>query len=120
MLRRLVVAVLALLVVATISLAQEEKPEKKEKAAKKVVTGEVSAVTKDSLTILEKDQKWTFVVGKKTRVLEKGQTKKKGEHSKDESGNRPITEIVKTKQSVEVTYRDRNGKLYAGTVRVRG
>ena len=122
MLRLVSLIVLTVVLVASPSLAQESKPSEKEKAPKKTVSGEVSAVGKDSLSITSGGKTWTFVVGKKTRVLANGEKAKKDNQSKEakaQSETRPITELVKAKQSVEVTYRERKGALHAGMVKIR-
>jgi hypothetical protein len=124
MLRHIAVAALAFFFATGIPLAQEEKTEKQEKAEKKekkIINGEVKNVTKDSLIVVKGDREWAFVVNKKTRVLDKGETDKRKESKQEDEPTEPrlITEIVKEKQSVEVTYREKKGKLHAGKVRVK-
>jgi hypothetical protein len=106
--------VLALLMAAivTASAAAQEKPKEK------TVQGTVTAAAGDSLTIAKGSESMTFVVDNTTKVLGKGLTTKTNE--KAATGEKlTLTDTVGKGDTVSVTYHEMDGKMHAGTVRVR-
>lgn len=112
MLRKMVSSALVLLFFAGLVLAQA-------KAMTKDATGTVKSVAAASLTITDEAKKdWTFVIDKETSVTAKGASHKMREA---EGANKAtqITDFVMEKQSVNVKYEEKDGKLYAKEVRVK-
>lgn len=111
MLRKMVSSALVLLFFAGLVLAQAK--------ATKDATGTVKSVAAASLTITDEAKKdWTFVIDKETSVTAKGASHKMREA---EGANKAtqITDFVMEKQSVNVKYEEKDGKLYAKEVRVK-
>jgi hypothetical protein len=112
MLRKMVSSALVLLFFAGLVLAQA-------KAMTKDASGTVKSVAAASLTITDDAKKdWTFVIDKETSVTAKGASHKMREA---EGANKAtqITDFVMEKQSVNVKYEEKDGKLYAKEVRVK-
>jgi hypothetical protein len=112
MLRKMVSSALVLLFFAGLVLAQA-------KAMTKDASGTVKSVAAASLTITDEAKKdWTFVIDKETSVTAKGASHKMREA---EGANKAtqITDFVMEKQSVNVKYEEKDGKLYAKEVRVK-
>lgn len=107
MVRRMALAILAVLFVASLALAGEAKE----------ASGSVKAVTGNSLTVTDAGKDMDFVVDKDTLVLAKGASHKAKE-AQAEGKETPITEYVKEKQSVVVKYVEQEGKLLAKEIRV--
>jgi len=114
--KRALLLVLGVLLVAAPVLAQA--PAAAKPAAKTVtVTGTVSAITADSVTVKGKDAEWTFAVDKETKVKMSGASKTTAA-LKDAKKPAQITEFVKTGDSVTVQYHDGATK-HAAEVLVR-
>lgn len=109
MLRRLCVLTLAGLFVAGFALAGETKE----------ASGTVKAVEQNSFTVTDANAKdWSFAVDKDTLVLGKGASHKMDKLKAD--GKLPsIGEFVAAKQSVTVTYWEKDGKMVAKEVRIK-
>ena len=124
-----VVAAVMLIAVPAIAAAQATKPadkpakadqmEKAAPAAKAMtMTGEVSAVAADSLTIKGKTDETTFKVDSKTKVIGTGASHKTAELKGQEKPT-VITDFVKVGDNVSVTYHEKDGAKVASSVRVR-
>ena len=89
-----------------------------EKAKTKNVTGEVKALSADSMDLTVDHQDWTFIVDKDTNVVAKGasHTTRKAEGAKEPT---PITDFIMVKQTVVVDYIEKDGKFTAKEIRVR-
>jgi hypothetical protein len=74
-------------------------------AANKTVSGTVSAVTADSLTVKTKDAELKLMVDDKTKVVGKGAGTEAAK-AKDEKKPLHVTDLVKSGDGVQVTYDD--------------
>jgi hypothetical protein len=74
-------------------------------AASKTVSGTVSAVTADSLTVKTKDAELKLTVDAKTKVVGKGAGTEAAK-MKDEKKPLHVTDLVKSGDGVQVTYDD--------------
>jgi hypothetical protein len=82
-----------------------------------VARGVVSAVTGNSVTLKTGDGESTFAIDEKTDVVGRGLSTKTAEIKR--SGEKPaITDFIKTGDTIEVTYRDSDGKKLASAIRV--
>jgi hypothetical protein len=81
------------------------------------VTGAVTAVTIDSLTVKGKTDTWTFTIDKTTVVTAKGATHKNME-LKAEGKTGKLTDFVKVGDTVNVGYHDMGATKHAATIRV--
>jgi hypothetical protein len=89
-----------------------------EKAKEKTVQGTVTAAAGDSLTIAKGSESMTFVIDNTTKVVGKGLTTKTNE--KAAAGEKlTLSDTVGKGDTVSVTYHEMDGKMHAGTVRVR-
>ena len=107
MVRRVALALLALLVVAGLAVA-----------ADMTASGTVKSVTGNSFVVTDKGGKdMTFDVDKATLVLVKG-----GSHKMDavKADGKPaqLSEFLAAKQEVHVSYAEKDGKMMAKEVRV--
>jgi hypothetical protein len=108
MMRRIAVAVLAVLFVAGFAVAADMK-----------ATGTVKAVANDSLTITDSAAKdWTFAVDKETMVVARGASHKM-DKLKEDGKPTTISEFVAVKNDVTVTYVEKDGKKVAKEVHVK-
>jgi hypothetical protein len=82
----------------------------------KSVSGTVSAVGPDSVTVKVKDQDMKFVVDKMTDVIVRGATKATREAKAEGKSGPPIGSLVKAGQSVEVKYHEAG--MHAANIRV--
>jgi NifU-like protein involved in Fe-S cluster formation len=73
-------------------------------AANKTVSGTVTAVSGDSLTLKVKDAEMKLVVDAKTKVIGKGVGTKAEKMKEEEKKGPTITDLVKTGDGVQVTY----------------
>ncbi len=123
------VAALTLVALPAFAAAQATKPADKPAktdqtgkaapAAKAMtVTGTVSAVAADSLTIKGKTDETTFTVDSKTKVIGTGASHKTAE-LKGQDKPTVITDFVKVGDNVSVTYHEMGGTKMATNVRVR-
>jgi hypothetical protein len=80
-------------------------------------SGKVKTVSSDSVTVTKGEEAWTFVVDKDTRVVEKGGSHQ-AKYSKAMNKPLTVTSMLKTDESVVVTYREKDGKLLASEIRV--
>jgi hypothetical protein len=109
MVRRVALALLALVVASGIAVAGDTK----------AATGTVKSVAVNSFVVTDSGGKdWTFDVDKSTLVLVKG-----GSHKMDAvkaDGKLPqLSEFVSAKQEVRVEYAEKDGKMMAKEVRVQ-
>jgi hypothetical protein len=112
MLKKIVSASLMLFFIAGLAVAQE-------KAMTKDASGSVKSVAAASITITDDAKKdWTFIVDKETSVTAKGASHKMRE-AEGAGKATQITDFVMEKQSVDVKYTEKDGKLYAKEVRVK-
>jgi hypothetical protein len=101
---------MSLLLVTSVALAQKEET--------KEASGEVKSVAAKTMTIAHEGKEWTFVIDNETTVVAKGASHKM--RAAEEAGKSTvITDFVMAKQSVEVKYAEKDGKLYAKEIRVR-
>jgi hypothetical protein len=106
--------VLALLMAASVTIAAAAA----EQGKPTTVQGTVTAVAGDSLTIAKGSESLTFVVDNTTKVLGKGLTTKTNE--KAAVGEKLIlSDTVGKGDLISVTYHEMDGKMHAGTVRIR-
>ena len=82
------------------------------------VSGKVTAVTADSLTV-KGSAEWTFAVDKATTVIAKGGSHKMAALNADKKPT-TITEFVKVGDDVTVKYHDMGATKHAATVTVKG
>ena len=109
MLRKTVLLSLCLLLVSGLALA--------DKGETKIATGNVKAITPDSLTIQQGTVEFSFVVGEDTKVIAKGASTKTRQARKEKKPL-TITDFIQKDYRVMVRYReDENGKLHAVEVR---
>jgi len=110
MLRRLCVLTLAATFVAGFALAGETKE----------ASGTVKSVEQNGFTVTDSGARdWSFAVDKDTLVLAKGASHKMDKLKAD--GKLPsIGEFVAEKQSVQVKYWEKDGKMIVKEVRVQG
>jgi hypothetical protein len=106
--------VLALLMAAIVTTAVTAA----EKAKTSTVQGTVTAATGDSLTISKGSESMTFAVDNTTKVLGKGLTTKTNEKAA-EGQKLTLSDAVAKGDTVSVTYHEMDGKMHAGTVRIR-
>ena len=107
---RKIMLCLAFLFVAHVAVAAESK----------VANGTVKSVSGSSFVVTDSAGKdWTFDVDKTTTVLVKG-----GSHKMDavKADGKPaqLSEFLAAKQDVRVEYSEKNGKMMAKEVRVKG
>jgi hypothetical protein len=127
MMRRLCGIVLGVCLIAAApaltTAAQEPKAKETEKKADTAktmtVSGVVSDVTADSLTVKVKSEEMKFTVDKETDVKATGASRKTAEMKK-EGKPTMITDFVKTGDQVTVQYHDMGTTKHAASVRVRG
>jgi hypothetical protein len=123
-----VVAAVMLIAVPAFAGAQATKPagkpakadqmEKAAPAAKAMtMTGKVSAVAADSLTIKGKTDETTFKIDSSTKVIGTGASHKTAE-LKGQEKPIVITDFVKVGDNVRVTYHEKDGTKAAASVRV--
>jgi hypothetical protein len=110
MVRKVVLSVLALLLVAGVVVAGETKE----------ASGTVKSVAANSFVVTDTAGKdWTFDIDKSTLVLVKG-----GSHKMDaiKADGKPsqLSEFLAAKQDVRVEYWDKDGKRLVKEVRVKG
>jgi hypothetical protein len=106
--------VLALLMATSVTTAAAAA----EKGKTTTVQGTVTAAAGDSLTIAKGSESLTFVVDNATKVVGKGLTTKTNE--KAAAGEKlTLSDTVGKGDLVSVTYHEMDGKMHAGTVRVR-
>ena len=110
MVRKLALGALALLFVAGLAVAGDTKE----------ANGIVKSVTGNTFVVTDSAGKdWTFGVDKSTMVLVKG-----GSHKMDavKGDGKPaqLSEFLSAKQDVKVEYMEKDGKMTAKEVRVRG
>jgi len=96
--------------IRTIAKVPTEKPAS---AVAKTAHGTVKDVSATSLTITDAGKDMTFVIDSSTHVVGKGMSTA----TKDTGGKAPITDLIKSGESVSVTYHDMGGTLHAATVR---
>ncbi len=97
----------------------DTKAQKAAPAAKAMtMTGTVSALAADSITIKGKTEETTFKVDSKTKVIGTGASHKT-EELKGQQKPTVITDFVKVGDNVSVTYHDVDGTKTAASVRVR-
>ena len=108
------VASLAILALPALAIAgQEQKP-----ASKTIsVSGTVSKVAPDSLTVKGKTEEWTFVIDKETSVTAKGATTKTLELKAEGKGTK-LTDFTKVGDQVTVSYAEMGAMKHAKNVRV--
>ena len=120
--RKVLMLAAALVVAAAPAFAQDKKPADKpaadKPAAAKVLsaTGEVTAVSADSLSVKGKTAEWTFAVDSKTQVTASGASHKTAAAKADNTPT-PITDFVHVGDEVSVKYHDGATK-HAASVRV--
>ena len=78
-------------------------------------SGKVTAVTADSLSVMDGTDTKTFAFDPRTRVVGKGL----GTKSKEKNGKLTVSDAVAVDDEVQVAYHDMNGKLMAFEVRVQ-
>ena len=117
------VTALALAILPVVSSAQgttakTTAPAQKAEAPKILTaSGNVSAVTPDSLTVKSKTETWTFAIDAKTEVIAKGATHKTLALKAD--GKSPVlTDFVKTTDLVTVKYQEMGAMKHATEIRV--
>ena len=111
--RKTVLGVVSLLLVAGVSFAQQEEEEEILEA-----TGAVKSVAADKLTITHEGKDMIFVVNNETSVVAKGASHKM-RAAEGAGKSTMITDFVMEKQSVAIKYIEDEGKMYAREVRVR-
>lgn len=84
----------------------------------KEASGNVKAVSGDSITITDSGKDWTFVVAKGTNVTAKGASHKTAD-AKDAGKPTLITDFVKVNDKVTIQYTEKDGKMHASEVKVR-
>ena len=119
--KRMLVLFVGLLLAASPAFAQAKAKEKAAKApAAKTMSasGEVTAVSADSLTVKGKTGEWTFNVDKDTKVTASGASHKTDAMKKE---NKPtaITDFVKVGDQVNVKFHDMGTSKHAASVSVR-
>jgi hypothetical protein len=82
--------------------------------AEKRATGKVKSVAADSLTITGGGKDWTFSIDPSTKVLGKGA----GTKAAAAGGRTAITSLVRTGDTVSVSYREAGAAMQATSVRV--
>jgi hypothetical protein len=82
--------------------------------AQKIAAGKVKSVAAGSLTITGGGKDWSFSVDPSTKVLGKGA----GRKTTAAGGRIEITSLVKTGDTVSVSYRESGATLHASSVRV--
>jgi ABC-type Fe3+-hydroxamate transport system substrate-binding protein len=110
MVRRIALSLLALLFVAGLAVAGDTKD----------ASGTVKSVATNSFVVTDSAGKdWSFDVDKSTLVLVKG-----GSHKVDaiKADGKPVqlSEFLAAKQDVRVEYLEKDGKMVAKEVRVKG
>jgi len=89
-----------------------------QKAETKNVTGEVKALSADSIVLTVDSKDWTFIVDNDTNIVADGAS-----HTtrKAEGANKAtmITDFIKVKQTVVVDYMEKGGKFTAKEIRVK-
>ena len=100
-------------------VAAQDKPAKPAADKTLTVSGVVSAVTAESLTVKVKDADWTFVVDKSTHVSATGASRKTAALKSDKKPAQ-ITEYLKVGDSVNVRYHEKGTTRHAAGVVVRG
>jgi hypothetical protein len=106
------VASLAILALPAITLAdQAEKPKTT------TVSGVVSEVAPDSMTVKGKTESWKFTIDKETSVTAKGATTKTLELKREGKGTK-LTDFVKAGDQVTVVYHEVGAAKHASNVRV--
>jgi hypothetical protein len=110
MLQKIMLAVLCLFTTGLVLADQ--------KAETKHVTGEVKALSADSIVITADHKDWTFIVNKDTNVVAKGasHTMRKAEGAKEAT---MLTDFIKEKQTVVVDYLEKDGKFTAKEIQVK-
>lgn len=110
MLQKIMLAVLCLFTTGLVLADQ--------KAETKNVTGEVKALSADSMVITVDQKDWTFIVDKDTNVVAKGasHTMRKAEGAHETT---KITDFIKLDETVVVDYTEKDGKMTAKEIRVR-
>ena len=103
--KRVLMAVLAVAVLASPAFAQDKKAAGKAADKTGTAAGTVSKVSGTELTVKGKDAEWTFVVDKDTTVTAKGASTKTAANKADAKPN-PITEFVHEGDTVSVKYHD--------------
>ena len=111
------IVALGILLLSAPALAQE-KPAKPAADKTLTVSGVVSAVSAESLTVKGKDAEWTFVVDKETHVSASGASRKTAALKSDRKAAL-ITEYVKVGDSVNVKYTDKGTVKHAADVLIR-
>jgi hypothetical protein len=110
MLRRLCILTLAATCVVGFALAGEMKE----------ANGTVKSVEQNGFTVTDSNAKdWTFAVDKDTLVLAKGASHKM-DKLKDDGKLPTIGEFVSAKQAVYVKYTEKDGKMVAKEIRIKG
>ncbi len=113
-----VVAALILVALPAYAAAQAA-PAKAAPAGKAAtVTGTVSAVAADSLTVKVKAEDTVFAIDAKTKVIGAGASHKTAENKAQDKPT-VITDFVKVGDNVSVTYHEAGGTKTAKNVRVR-
>jgi hypothetical protein len=113
----LTVTLLAMAVPALAHAGQETKMKPAAAAKAMTVTGTVSAVSNDSLTVKGKTDESTFTVDKSTAVKAKGASHKSDAMKADGKAT-TLTDFVKMGDVVTVRYRDMSGAKHATSVTV--
>jgi hypothetical protein len=106
-----VLGVSSILLIAGLSFAQG-KMETKE------ASGTVKSLAPDTLTITDHGKDMTFVIDNETSVVAKGASHKMMD-AKEAGKSTKITDFVMEKQSVNVKYAEKAGKMYAKEIRVK-
>lgn len=116
--KRLMLLVLGGLLVSGSAFAQATGAKAPEKAGKTMTaSGQVTAVTADSLSVKGKTAEWTFAVDKDTHVSASGASHKSAA-LKDNKAPATLSEFVKVGDQVTVKYHDGATK-HASDVMVR-
>jgi hypothetical protein len=114
---KILCAVMLVITVPAIVLADRNGEPAQDKSKTIDAMGTVSAVALDSLTVKGKAAEWTFTVDKETTVVVKGATRKNLE-LKAEGKSPRLTDFVKVKDEVTVSYHDLGATKHADTIRV--
>ncbi len=110
MVRRVALSMLALLFVAGVAVAGETKE----------ASGTVKSVAVNTFVVTDTAGKdWAFDVDKDTLVLAKGASHKANAIKADGKPTQ-LSEFLAAKQEVRVEYWDKDGKMVAKEVRVKG
>ena len=110
MVRRVALSMLALLIVAGVAVAADTKE----------ANGTVKSVAVNTFVVTDAAGKdWSFDVDKNTLVLAKGASHKVNAVKAD---GKPVqlSEFLAAKQDVRVEYTEKDGKMVAKEVRVKG